>query len=153
MLIRRWTKVHPQKKKVRATSRLYDLTWTTVTMSSHNSIIGRYNCTCTARRTFCTSLGIGCLRRQNGHPWLWVEFYFSKAVKIHRVALPTSQCPRQQWKAAWKAQTIDKIQLPVQPVLILLACLYFHLKDDGLIDNRKLQNSCRFFFNLTLQSS
>lgn len=41
----------------------------------------------------------------------------------------------------------------VQPVLMLLACLYFHLKDDGLIDNRKLQNSCSFFFNLALQPS
>lgn len=101
-----------RKRKCRLLPGLYDLTWTTVTMSSPNSIIGRYNCACTARRPFCTSLGTGCLRRQNGHPWLRVGFYISKAVKIHRVALPTSQCPRQQWKAAWKAQTIDKIQLP-----------------------------------------
>lgn len=60
-----------RKKKSRLLPGLYDLTWTTVTMSSHNSIIGHYNCACTARRPFCTSLGTGCLRRQNGHPWLW----------------------------------------------------------------------------------
>lgn len=35
---------------------------------------------------------------------------------------------------------------PHSPVLMGLSCLYLHLKDDGLMDNRKLQNSRRVFF-------
>lgn len=41
-----------------------------------------------------------------------LDFIISKAVKISESLFPPPWCPRQQWKAAWKKQTIDKIQLP-----------------------------------------
>lgn len=40
-----------------------------------------------------------------------LDFIFPRQSRF-RDALPTSRCPRQQWKAAWEEQTIDKIQLP-----------------------------------------